>query len=263
MSMTKCTLLAVVLAFTSLAALAQKGGKNICKNLAGHITLEDAAGGIRSDGLGPYVDGQSGVAVTLFNCSGATGDAVVDVLGQTSRRLVRDFSVRIPVAGGDDLSPVWLATTPVQGAHGGLNLRHIFRSYDAATGYAQGYPVASCWSGAVPTATCEFTTVAASNIVASDGKTYYLRFMNPNPDIANPADPTLVELLNGGYENSLVRVLYLPNPTDHRGDVWVVEPLSTPAGFVGALYEAKRGSINRLGYFDMYFKATVRRKDGM
>lgn len=260
-------LLVCLLGSACIPVWSQKGGKPKCTNLAGTAALEDAGTRIRSDGLGTYVDGVGGASVVLWTCPGESGDAVLSIYSQSAtRRLTWDFSSRIALSP-DDPAPSWAASNPTQQAIGGLNIRHILKGYDPTAGYAPGYPAASCWDGSTFAPVCEFTTTATSGLTASDNRDYQIRFVNPNPDVPDTSNLDLQALLNEGYTTSLVRVRYIPN-ADHRYDVWRAEPVaSVQAGaegkFVSAMFENRRGSITRLGYFDTFFNVTVRRKDGM
>lgn len=265
----KTTLAVLLLGAACLPIWAQRGGKPSCKSLSGHITLsDDTEMQIRSDGLGPYVDGQGAAIVTLFNCPGESGDAVINLLMKsTTRRIERDFRNRVPVLPTDDPAPAWHATAPIQLSRGGFNIRHILKGYDAATGYAPGFPVESCWNGSNFAAVCEFTTTATSNFDATDKKDYYLRFQNLNPDLEDQMNPDVQQLLNAEYALALIRVRYKPDSVDRRRDTWEAWPIpSAPSGeaekHVGGLYESSKGVIRRLGYFDMNFHVTVRRVDG-
>ena len=263
--MSKFTLLLLLAGLAFTPASAQKGGKGGtgCTNLTGQITFET-----NSLTNGSYAvhqvlpDGKGSYPATLFNCLGTSGD-VVATLG-SGRTLTRNFTKLLP---SPDSPPSWWSANPVQVSAGGFSVGSVVSGYDPSTGYAAPFPHSSCWeNGKNPNFDgCTFTTGAGSNFTASDRKTYSLRWRNPAADTisAGPRtdyEVTLDNLLNAEYPLALVQVVFVPGLSNRNLDQWVVEPLPDSAGrFVSSIFVSNKGSIQRLGYYDMKFRVIVTR----
>lgn len=255
------TRLAISLMFAvgaALPAAAQKPSKPpACVNLTGRMTLEAPGMQIQPDAGGSY-------PITMFTCAGESGDAVFAPGGST-RRIRRDFFGRLPVIPTDDPAPGWYPGTVMQEGLGGFSVGKLFRGYTATSGYAQDYPHPKCWANGPHWTSCTFTTGVGSTFTGSDGKTYMLKFRNPSADLIalyprTDSEIALDDLLNSGMAVARGVVTYTRNLADPAQDIWVVTPEADGSGrFVGVIYVNGKRSIDRLGYFDMNFRATITR----
>lgn len=263
--MLKTAIVLMIAGLLCLPAFSQKkGGGASCTNLTGKLILDDTGMQIRSDGNATY-------GVTLFHCPGQSGDVVLN-LGTNGRRIVRDFFERILVSPADDPLPGF--GVALQSGSGGFSIGKVFRGYDAVSGYAAGYPHENCWVGGALSAPCSFTTGAGSNFTGTDGKSYSLRWRNPNADLiqkweyANGTvtdyDQTMDALLNGEYALAEIQVTYRPGATraEDEWDIEVLPSATSGASFgthVASVYASSKNKIQRLGYYNMNFKAKVTR----
>jgi len=195
------------------------------------------AAAIQPDGLGDYIDGQSGVTAVIRDCPNGTGDATVNL--STKRPLTLDFR---NVLYSDSSTPSW-ASSPVTGG-GFFNIRNVMYNYD-------------------PSGTYSFTTRFALQVPAPHVN-YNFRMENPyavaafTPNDANANTPC---------DGALVNVVHYP-ATSATKETWIVWPDSSSAnctaGYSGIqagtlLYSNTSPSTN-VGQFSFPFYITIRRQ---
>jgi hypothetical protein len=282
MSATKMMVAIVLAAALAVPMWAQgnKGGgggsKPKCVNLSAVASLETLGSANQLTRISPL--GASEYDATLLNCAGETGDAqlVADGTRNPGHPMTRDFSARIPVPVEDDDLPGFLAdqNQTEQSGNGAIHIRAIVKGYDAATGYAPGFPVSACWAGGNDPNVhgCTFTSSAIVNFRASDNINYQLYLRNPDADTIptewrNGNDKNIDELLNAEYRHSFIRVTFAPGIV-RLDDTWEAEPIAAgsdqglAAGkSVASLWAFLKRGIIRYGYFDMHFKMSIRRVD--
>lgn len=275
MSATKMMVAIVLAAALAVPMWAQgnKGGgggsKPKCVNLSAVASLDPLGSANETARIAPV--GDTAYAATLLNCAGDTGDLqlITDGTRNPGHPVMRDFSERIPVVPEDDDQPSFLAAQnqPGQTGPGAIYIRAIAKGYDAATGYAPGFPVSACWAGNNnPNLDgCTFTSSAIVNFRASDNINYSLYIRNPGADTIQTesrsgSDNNIDALLNAEYQHSLIQVSFVPG-SGRALDTWVAEPVAAAGQSVAALSATLKGKIIRYGYFDMHFKMSIRRTD--
>lgn len=208
--------------------------------------------------------GSTTYEATLRNCPTESGDLqlLTDSTRNPGHPLRRDFSHRLPVSERDDPLPGFLPGTPHQDGIGGMFVRWIGLGYSSQTGYAPGYPVASCWAdGRNPNVNgCEFTTVALVNFRGTDSVNYSLYIHNIHAEAAGKPSQTEMKM-NEKYENAMILVKFTPGSGGRLEDAWEVEPLPVNGQSVGALSAILKGKTNRYGYFNMHFRLRAIRVD--
>jgi hypothetical protein len=217
-------------------------------------------------------------AATLLNCSGDTGDLqlITDGTRNPGHPVMQDFSQRIQVVPEDDDQPSFLAAQnqPGQTGPGAIYIRAIAKGYDAAAGYAPGFPVSACWEdNKDPNVSgCKYTSSAIVNFRGSDSINYSLYIRNPGADTIQTesrsgSDNNIDALLNAEYKHALIRLTFVPGGV-RTLDTWVAEPIASGSDqglaegkSVASLSATLRGKIIRYGYFDMHFRMVIRRAD--
>ena len=225
-------LVSLVVCLMTVANGSAQGGK--CTDISLSVTLTDPpsspAAGIHSDGLGPYVDGQSGISAKIQTCSGYY-DAVIQLgaTPNTTRQVTYNFSGS--TVATNSLTPTWASSGSTFQAKPLFNVDQIADSTLCPSNPA-------CYR---PTVDYTFTTFMwNSGIVAPDAQTYILLYVSdfPQSNTGQAYVNTSCDVVNSPSSTSLVQVHHVPATYNNSTgailtpETWVVTPIVNSGGTV-------------------------------
>lgn len=205
------------------ATLPGQAQGNSCRNIPLSVTFTPMSPGISSDGLGIYVDGQSGVTAQIQMCNGYY-DAVIQLGYRSNRRVSYNFNAST-VNFIPGLTPLWTQSGSSFLAQPLFNINQIANPTLC--------PGPACYN---PNGNYSFTTYLWNgNITGPDGGTYRLFSVSSNPisDTGFGYVNITPEMVNTPYSTSLVRVTHYA-ATSTAPETWVVAPVANCSGTCAA-----------------------------
>ncbi len=259
-------LLVLPLLAVLVAALPGQAQGRSCKDISLAVTFATPISpGISSDGLGAYVDGQSGVSAKIQIC-GTYYDAVIQLGAQNSTRNVTyDFSGST-VNYIPGVTPQWTQSSSPFLAKPLFNVNQIADNVNLASSNPAYYR---------PGANYTFTTYMWNGgITSPDGGKYALMYVSSDPvsDTGFGFVNTSSSVVNTPYSTSLVQVTHYA-ATGSSPETWVVVPIANCSGtcdadqypgvvatLLSVTSTRNTTTLTNVGQFNMPFQMTLTRR---